>query len=214
MKKIHWFFIPLMAILAMILPACSQNTSATPNSTPSIQGGNMQWSTAPAMTIDKNKNYTANITTNYGSIIVQLLAKEDPITVNNFVFLARQGYYNGVKFHRIVKNFMIQTGDPTGTGSGNPGYRIPDEKVTRNYVAGTLAMANTGQPNTGSAQFFITLVDATSSLSKTYTIFGVVTTGFDVVTKIGGLPVKANIVGELSSPTVDVHIDTVTITEQ
>jgi cyclophilin family peptidyl-prolyl cis-trans isomerase len=216
MKKIHWLFIFLIAILATTVPACSQSNTPTLSNTPSAnQGGNnMQWSTPPAMTIDKNKQYTANITTNYGTIIVQLLAKEDPITVNNFVFLARQGYYNGVKFHRVVKNFMIQTGDPTGTGGGNPGYRIQDEKVTRNYVAGTLAMANTGQPNTGSAQFFITLVDATQMLTKTYTIFGIVTSGFDIVTKIGNVPVKANMVGELSTPTVDVHIDTVTITEQ
>ncbi len=174
----------------------------------------MKWSAPPAMTIDPNKQYTATIDTNYGKIKVQLLAKEDPITVNNFVFLSRQGYYNGVKFHRVVKGFMIQSGDPTGTGGGNPGYRIQDEKVTRNYVAGTLAMANTGQPNSGSAQFFITLVDATQMLTKTYTIFGVVSSGFEVVSDIGNVPVKANMVGELSSPTVDVHINTITIDEQ
>ena len=215
MKKNHLLFILLIATVAIMLPACSQSASTTPTSTPSTQGGSsMQWTAAPAMTIDKSKTYTANISTNYGNIIVQLLAKEDPITVNNFVFLSRQGFYNGVTFHRVVKGFMIQTGDPTGTGSGNPGYKIPDEKVTRDYVAGTLAMANTGQPNTGGSQFFITLVDATTMLTKSYTIFGVVTSGFDVVTKIGNVPVKANIVGELSMPTVDVHINTVTITEQ
>ena len=104
----------------------------------------MRWSTPPAMTIDQNKQYTANITTNYGNIIVQLFAQEDPITVNNFVFLSQQGFYDGVNFFRVIKDYWIQTGDPTGMGGGGPGYKIPDEKVTRNYTAGTLAMLNAG----------------------------------------------------------------------
>ena len=170
------------------------------------------YSAPPPMTIDQNKEYTATMKTNYGDIVLQLFPKEAPLAVNNFVFLARQGYYDGVKFHRVVKGFVIQSGDPTGTGTGYPGYYFADEPVTRDYIAGTLAMANSG-PNTNGSQFFICLANLTGALSKDYTIFGIVTSGMDVALKIGDVPVKmAN--GELSSPTVDVHINTIVITEQ
>jgi cyclophilin family peptidyl-prolyl cis-trans isomerase len=159
------------------------------------------------MTIDQNKQYTATIKTNYGDIVLQLFPKDAPVTVNNFVFLARQGFYNGVKFHRVVKGFVIQGGDPTGTGASGPGYRFADEKVTKDYVAGTLAMANAGSDTNGS-QFFITLADVSGSLPKKYTIFGQVTSGFDVVQKIGDVPVYG------SSPTKDVLIDSITIKEK
>ena len=169
------------------------------------------YSAPPPMTIDQNKTYTATIKTNYGDIIIQLLPKEAPVTVNNFIFLARAGFYNGVIFHRVVKGFMIQSGDPTGTGSGGPGYKFADElPITRSYTKGTVAMANAGT-NTNGSQFFIML--SNYPLPKLYSIFGQVTAGQDVVDKIGNVPVKvAN--GENSSPTVDVHINTVTITEQ
>jgi cyclophilin family peptidyl-prolyl cis-trans isomerase len=167
----------------------------------------MQWSSPPPMTIDQNKQYIATIKTNYGEIVLELFPKDAPVTVNNFVFLARQGFYNGVKFHRVVKGFVIQGGDPTGTGSGGPGYRFADEKITKDYVAGTLAMANAGA-NTNGSQFFITLVDLRGSLPKKYTIFGQVTSGFDVVQKIGDVPVQD------SSPIKDVLIDSITIEEK
>jgi cyclophilin family peptidyl-prolyl cis-trans isomerase len=174
----------------------------------------MQWSSPPPMTIDQNKQYTATIKTNYGTIEVQLFPKDAPMTVNNFIFLARQGFYNGVKFHRVVKGFVIQTGDPTATGAGSPGYRFPDETVTRDYVTGTLAMANSG-PDTNGSQFFITLSDLSSILPKNYTIFGQVIGGIDVVGKIGNVPVQAKYPSpEVSSPTVDVHIDSITIQEK
>jgi len=174
----------------------------------------MQWSSQPPMTIDQNKQYTATIKTNYGDIEVQLFPKDAPVTVNNFVFLDRQGFYNGVKFHRVVKGFVIQGGDPTGTGAGGPGYRFADEKISKDYVAGTLAMANAGADTNGS-QFFITLADLSGRLPKNYTIFGQVTAGLDVVKNIGNVPVKAKVPGaEVSSPTVDVHIDSITIQEK
>jgi cyclophilin family peptidyl-prolyl cis-trans isomerase len=174
----------------------------------------MQWSSPPPMTIDKDKQYRATIKTNYGDIQVQLFTKDVPLAVNNFVFLARQGFYNGVKFHRVVKGFVIQSGDPTGSGAGGPGYKFADEKVTKDYVAGTLAMANAG-PNTNGSQFFITLTDLSGKLPKNYTIFGRVTAGLDVVKKIGDVPVEAPLPGaEASSPKVDVHIDSVTIEEK
>lgn len=172
----------------------------------------MQWPSPPPMTIDQDREYAATIKTNFGEIEVQLFPQDAPLAVNNFVFLARQGFYDEVKFHRVAKGFVIQSGDPTGTGAGGPGYKFADEKVTRDYVAGMLAMANSG-PNTNGSQFFITLADLSGSLPKDYTIFGQVTGGFDVVQKIEDVPVTASAAlgGEPSSPTVDVHIDTITI---
>jgi cyclophilin family peptidyl-prolyl cis-trans isomerase len=174
----------------------------------------MQWSSPPPMTIDQNKTYTALMDTNYGKITIQLFPKDAPIAVNSFIFLSRQNYFNNTKFHRIVKGFVIQGGDPTGTGSGGPGYKFADEKVTRDYLPGTLAMANAG-PNTNGSQFFICLADLSGRLPKNYTIFGIVTDGMDVVTKIGNLPTTLNpAMGENSKPTVDVKINSVTITEK
>ena len=195
--KIYAFFTGII-ILTLTLTSCGGNVNKT-------------YSAPPPMTIDQDKTYTATIQTNYGDIVIQLLPKEAPMTVNNFVFLARAGFYDGVKFHRVVKGFMIQGGDPTGTGAGGPGYKFQDElPTTRNYTKGTIAMANAG-PNTNGSQFFIML--ANYPLPKSYSIFGQVTSGQDVVDKIGNVPVKvAN--GENSSPTVDVHIITVTIAEQ
>ena len=165
------------------------------------------------MTIDQDKEYMATIRTNFGDIVVQLFLKDAPLTVNNLVFLASQGFYDGVKFHRVVKGFVIQAGDPTGTGAGGPGYTFADESVTRDYIVGILAMANRGL-NTNGSQFFITLANLRDSLPKNYTIFGQVTKGFDVAQNIGGVPVRAKVPGgEVSSPTVDVHIDTITIKE-
>jgi len=166
------------------------------------------------MTIDQGRQYIATIKTNFGDIEVQLFPQDAPLAVNNFVFLAREGFYNGVKFHRVVKGFVIQSGDPTGTGAGGPGYTFTDEKVTRDYIAGVLAMANAG-PNTNGSQFFITLADLSGRLPKNYTIFGQVTSGFNVVQKIGDVSVVAKVSGgEVSSPTVDVHIDTISIEER
>ncbi len=166
------------------------------------------------MLIDTNKNYTAIMVTSMGNITLELFAKEDPLTVNNFVFLARQGFYNGVKFHRVKKGFVIQGGDPTGTGFGGPGYTFADEPVTRDYIAGTLAMANSGA-NTNGSQFFITLGNLTGQLEKKYTIFGLVTSGFDVVLAIGNVPVEANpFTGELSWPVTDVYIISISIEEE
>ena len=112
------------------------------------------WQQAPAMEIDPSRRYTATLHTTAGDITVDLFADEVPKTVNNFVFLARQGFYDGVIFHRTIDGFMIQGGDPTGSGRGGPGYRFEDEPVSRRYTRGVLAMANAG-PNTNGSQFFI-----------------------------------------------------------
>jgi hypothetical protein len=103
-----------------------------------------QYATPPQMVVDPAKSYTATIETSAGTMSAELFAAEAPRTVNNFVFLAREGFYEGVIFHRVISGFMIQGGDPTGTGSGGPGYRFADEPVTRRYLRGTLAMANAG----------------------------------------------------------------------
>jgi len=142
-----------------------------------------QYSTPPAMSIDPNKKYTATFTTNRGTIVCDLFPKEAPATVNNFVFLAREGFYNGTKFHRVITDFMVQGGDPTGTGSGGPGYRFADEtspsKNPHKHQVGSLSMANAG-PNTNGSQFFITHV-VTDWLDGKHTVFGQVTSGQETV---------------------------------
>jgi peptidyl-prolyl cis-trans isomerase B (cyclophilin B) len=136
------------------------------------------------MTIDTNRNYTATFDTSKGRIVCDLFAKDAPKTVNNFVFLAREGFYNGTKFHRVISDFMIQGGDPEGTGRGGPGYKFEDE-VKNNphtHTVGSLSMANAG-PNTNGSQFFITHV-ATDWLNGKHTVFGQVASGQDVVNAV------------------------------
>ena len=136
----------------------------------------------PQMQIETNRTYHVVIKTNKGDIHLDLNPAEAPMTVNNFVTLARDGYYDGVTFHRVVPRFVIQGGDPTGTGSGGPGYKFKDEAVKRPYKAGTVAMANAG-PHTNGSQFFICLEDQ-PGLPPNYTIFGDTVAGMDVVRNI------------------------------
>jgi cyclophilin family peptidyl-prolyl cis-trans isomerase len=171
-----------------------------------------QWSSPPPMQLAEGRKYTATLQTTKGPIIIELLAADAPRTVNNFVFLAREGYYDGVPFHRVIKGFMIQTGDPTGTGTGGPGYRFEDEPVTRAYAPGTVAMANAG-PNTNGSQFFIVHGDGGRGLPPNYTIFGQVLAGQDVVNALANVPVQASPRGERSVPTEDLRINRVTIEE-
>ncbi len=137
------------------------------------------------MTIDPNKNYEAVLETAKGTIVIALNAKVAPKTVNNFVFLAREGYYDNSTFHRVLKDppFMAQGGDPTGTGMGGPGYTIPDEFTSLKHEAGVISMANTGQPNSSGAQFFITFAPQ-PFLDGKYNVFGKVTSGTDVLNQI------------------------------
>lgn len=166
-----------------------------------------QWSSPPAMEIDSNTQYTAVLKTSEGEITIQLLSQDAPQTVNNFVFLAGQDFYNGVIFHRTIKDFMIQGGDPTGTGSGGPGYRFKDEPVTRRYTSGIVAMANSG-PNTNGSQFFI-VHGADVGLPPNYTIFGQVTDGMKVVDAIATAPTRRG--GENSSPVTPARIESIEI---
>ncbi len=167
--------------------------------------------TAPKMTIDPAKSYTATLHTEKGDIVVSLNAKQTPITVNNFVTLARKKFYDGTVFHRTIKGFMIQGGDPTGTGRGGPGYRFDDEPFEGTYSRGTLAMANAG-PDTNGSQFFIMHQDY--DLSPDYTIFGTVIEGIEAVDTIATAPVTASGMGESSTPVTPVKITSVEITEK
>ena len=172
-------------------PAPTVAPAPEPTAQPDTTGESMsnQYSSPPAMAIDSGKTYKAVLTTSLGTINLDLFASEAPNTVNNFVFLAREGFYDNVIFHRVIPGFMIQGGDPTGTGMGGPGYRFNDEPVKRQYVPGTLAMANSG-PNTNGSQFFI--MHANVPLPPNYTIFGIATGGHDVVDAIATLPRNAS----------------------
>ena len=143
-----------------------------------------QYPAPPAMSVDTNKNYTATFETSRGQIVCDLFAKDAPMTVNNFVFLAKEKFYDGTVFHRVISDFMIQGGDPTGTGRGGPGFKFNDEVKTnpRRHKVGSLSMANAG-PNTNGSQFFITHV-VTSHLDGKHTVFGQVKTGQDIVNAI------------------------------
>jgi peptidyl-prolyl cis-trans isomerase B (cyclophilin B) len=140
-----------------------------------------QYNAPPAMTIDSSKKYTATFEVTGGTIVCDLFAKEAPKTVNNFVFLAQEGFYDGTTFHRVIGDFMIQGGDPTATGRGGPGYKFEDEFSgnPRKHQVGSLSMANAG-PGTNGSQFFITHI-ATDWLDGKHTVFGQVTTGQEIV---------------------------------
>jgi peptidyl-prolyl cis-trans isomerase B (cyclophilin B) len=143
-----------------------------------------QYSAPPPMAIDPAKNYVARIATPRGEIVADLFPKDAPKTVNNFVFLARDGFYDGTVFHRVIPDFMIQGGDPTGSGRGGPGYRFEDETKDnpRKHQVGSFSMANAG-PNTNGSQFFITHV-VTDWLNGKHTVFGQVRSGQEVVNSI------------------------------
>jgi cyclophilin family peptidyl-prolyl cis-trans isomerase len=174
-----------------------------------------QYTSPPAMTVSADKTYKAVLDTNKGKLVVQLFVKDAPNAVNNFVFLAKEGFYANTIFHRVIKDFMIQGGDPTGTGMGGPGYRFADETITKEYTRGTLAMANAG-PNTNGSQFFIMHKD-TTSLPKNYVIFGAIPEGdvesFKTLDALLATPVGRSSNGEQSRPLEELVLKTVTIVE-
>lgn len=146
-----------------------------------------QWDTPPAMQIDTEKSYKATLETIRGPIVIELYPEYAPKTVNNFVFLAREGFYNGLTFHRVVRDFVIQAGDPRGDGTGDAGYEIPDELPSTPYKVGELAMANSGSPDTGGSQFFIITGLDGENLPPKYSRFGKVITGLIAGTRIESL---------------------------
>ena len=175
-----------------------------------------QYKQPPEMTINLEKVYVATLKTSLGDIKIELFPKETPKTVNNFIFLAREHFYDGTVFHRIIKDFMIQGGDPLGTGEGDPGYSFNDElPVKRSYEPGILAMANAG-PNTQGSQFFICNGAKAKKLDTrpNYTQFGKVIEGMDVVLKISSVEVAPSSSGEMSQPKEAPVLQTVLIEEK
>ena len=158
-----------------------------------------QWNSAPAMQIDPKKKYKARMETDKGAMVIELFADKTPLTVNNFVFLSREGYYDGVIFHRVIDNFMAQGGDPTGTGRGGPGYQFKDEfdPNLKHDKQGVLSMANAG-PGTNGSQFFITH-GPTPHLNNRHTVFGQVVEGLDVL-----MSIPARDPGNVNAPAVKI----------
>jgi cyclophilin family peptidyl-prolyl cis-trans isomerase len=184
---------------------CPTSTSAVVNT--------QKYTAAPPMTIDPTKNYSATVVTTAGTFTIALDAKAAPVTVNSFVFLADQTYYHCVIFQRVIPTFMDQTGDPTGTGTGGPGYTIPDEyppkaaSAADQYPLGSVAMANTGQPHTGGSQFFIVAGPEGESLPNTYTLFGHVASGMTVVDKINAEGSTAGVPPDVTQRIISVTIN-------
>jgi len=150
-----------------------------------------KWDHEPDMKIDPNKVYVARMETTEGPIVIELYPKQAPHHVNSFIFLAKEGFYNGVIFHRVIPGFMIQGGDPTGTGSGGPGYELKAEFNDTKHTRGVLSAARTADPNSAGSQFFLMHGDA-PHLDGKYTAFGKVVEGMDVVDKIANAPTGAN----------------------
>ena len=169
--------------LALMLGGCSeQSPTPEPVPSPTTASTPKSYTAPPSMTIDLDKNYTAIIETNKGNLVLELFAKDVSLTVNNFVFLARDGFYNNTSFHRVIPGFMAQGGDPTGTGRGSPGYRFADEFTEHKHNTGTLSMANSG-PNSNGCQFFITYAPQ-PHLDGKHSVFGRLTEGMDILQKI------------------------------
>jgi cyclophilin family peptidyl-prolyl cis-trans isomerase len=201
-----------------LLPAVLQTPSATPANNLNIaEPKSDETGISPVisennLTIDPKKQYSATLKTGLGDIVIELFVDRTPITVNNFVALARKNFYNKTVFHRVIKDFMIQGGDPNGNGTGGPGYTFADEPFAGDYQRGTVAMANAG-PNTNGSQFFIMQKD-NPNLPKNYVIFGKVISGIEVIDQIASAPVIQNDQQELSRPANPVAIASVIITEK
>ena len=201
-------------ILFLLITFCGDDESIQEDSLieteETIMTYDKTYNSKPEFTIDTSKQYTAEIETSSGDMVIELFTETAPNTVNNFISLSQDGYYNNVIFHRVIKDFMIQGGDPSGTGHGQmgkyPGYEFEDElNNQRPYEKGILAMANRG-PNTNGSQFFIMHQDY--PLPYSYTIFGQVVDGFDVIDKIASVETDS-----ADKPTTDVVISTVEVTE-
>lgn len=213
MKHRSWIKIAIVLALSIGLTGCGNVSKEEVEE----NGEKKQWNAPPEMKIDQRKTYEARFKTSKGDFTVELFDHEAPITVNSFVFLSRQGYYDGVTFHRIIESYMIQTGDPTGTGYGGPGYTIQDELDTPYaYEPGIVAMAKSSEPNSGGSQFFICTGQDSLGLNNmpNYTIFGRVTSGMETVLAIAKTPVTMGGESVPSKPTETVTIQTIEIVEK
>lgn len=213
-KNFLFYLLTIAGVFIILALFFSREPNKNPNNnqsmiSPTVAPGKYQ--SPPKLTIDPNINYSAEVQTSLGSFTVSFFPKEAPNTVNNFIFLARDNFYDGVIFHRIIKGFMVQSGDPNGDGTGGPGYKFADEKITRDYKRGIVAMANSG-PDTNGSQFFI--MHADNDLPKNYVIFGEVTKGLETIDKIASVQVEDNGQGENSKPKTKVTIEKITISEK
>ncbi|MFD0587030.1 peptidylprolyl isomerase [Paenibacillus sp. GCM10027627] len=210
--KVYRSVIVLMSLL-IFLAGCGKGNGGNGSnmdgkSTSSAK--TISWNKMPEMSIDLDKRYEATIRTTKGVFTMELFSDKAPVTVNNFVFLAKQGFYEGLTFHSVIESFMIQTGDPKGNGTGTAGYRIPDELDSEDkYTEGTVAMFNAGSPNSGSSQFFICTGPDAANLNQqpNYTIFGKVNSGMEIVKAIASTPVKDG------APLTPVVVESITIKE-
>lgn len=210
----------VIAVIALSRPNTTANYDLQTQQqyTEREEKGTMQhktWETPPAMQIDAAKTYEVIMETSKGTMRIMLYPKDAPTTVNNFVFLAREQFYDNTTFHRVISGFMIQGGDPEGTGRGGPGYRFSDESITKSYTRGTLAMANAG-PNTNGSQFFIMHKDY--PLPKNYVIFGGIepsdTESLATLDAIASSSVVDGGMGEKSKPVETITVKNVSITEK
>ena len=212
MKNKYLYIVGIIIILGVAFLILNKNitfeSSGRPEDNKPTEAQNMKIEPTPKMSIDKTKTYIAALKTEKGDILISLNTDKTPITVNNFVSLAKNGFYDNTVFHRIINGFMIQGGDPKGDGTGGPGYRFDDEPFEGDYTPGTIAMANAG-PNTNGSQFFIMHQDY--NLPKNYVIFGKVTEGIDVVDAIAQAPVSQNAMGENSTPVTPAKVLSVNI---
>ncbi|TSC84262.1 MAG: peptidylprolyl isomerase [Parcubacteria group bacterium Gr01-1014_13] len=202
---------PTSTDMNVTAPNSTSTTSTVDNTPKSKLNMDLSIYKIPIMIIDQKKTYTAKMKTTAGEMEIALNASMTPETVNNFVFLSKKNFYDNTIFHRVIKGFMIQGGDPEGTGKGGPGYKFNDEPFTGEYLRGTLAMANSG-PNTNGSQFFIMHDDY--PLPPNYVIFGKVTKGLDVVDKIAMAQVTMSSSGENSKPVNPVKILSIEIVEK
>lgn len=216
MKK--FFYLILLLPTLLIISGCTKKDTKESNmEIMNTEDKNQAQATlspklqVPEMQIDSKRQYLAVLNTSAGKLTITLYADKTPVTVNNFVHLAKNKFYDSTIFHRVISGFMIQGGDPRGDGTGGPGYRFDDEPFEEEYEKGIVAMANSG-PNTNGSQFFIMHTDY--PLPKDYVIFGKVSEGIEVVDKIAEAPVTQNSTGEMSKPINPVTIDSVEIIEK
>jgi len=200
--------VPLIAGCGSSESASTGADTAATGATGAEAGAAKTWSSAPKMAIDPKSTYTAVLRTSEGNITIALDPKTAPKTVNNFVFLSKEGFYDGLTFHRVIPDFVIQGGDPDGNGTGGPGYAFEDElPKAGDYKLGSVAMANSG-PNTNGSQFFIITGQQGVQLPPNYSLFGQVTKGQDVADKISTMAAPGT-----ETPDPPVTIEKVTITE-
>lgn len=210
MKKT--LLLSFLSLLVLIITGCNQQSEFTKVDVVDSQKQEVKMDkvmSRPTMMLNQEKGYEATLKTELGDIVISLNSKETPITVNNFVYLAKNNFYNNTVFHRTIKGFMIQGGDPRGNGTGGPGYQFDDETFSGEYLRGTVAMANAGA-NTNGSQFFIMHKDY--PLEKNYVIFGKVIKGMEVVDQIA--EAKTLPTGEGSTPEKPVVVKSVEIVEK